>query len=103
MPTVPSGVLYFMVWKYLLYGALLFVLFQIFQYLGGFETFDEFKGVAIICIASLAPLTWFEYGDYRLKQKWQVDQERSNTDRVAKAFIYVTCCIAWPKYVFGDE
>ena len=39
MPTVPSGVLYFMVWKYALYGGLLFIGSRVFQYFGVFDIY----------------------------------------------------------------
>jgi hypothetical protein len=39
MPTVPSGILYFMVWKYALYGGLLFIGSRIFKHLGVFDIY----------------------------------------------------------------
>ena len=98
MPTVPSGILYFSVWKYGLYGLILFIGTYIFKY---FDLFGENPLPAVLLVSTLTmfPVTWFEYGDYRLSRQWNIDQIRSNCDRLAKAFLYVTCCIFWPKFV----
>lgn len=102
MPTVPSGVLYFMVWKYALYGGLLFIGSRIFQYLGVFDAYP-LGGIAILSGLVLLPVLWFEHGDSRLSQLWQVDAERTNCDRMAKAFLYVCCCIVWPSFIMTEN
>lgn len=98
MPTVPSGILYFMVWKYGLYALLLLVITQTFFF---FDLLDQnpIIGIVAISIISLIPVSWFEYGDMCLFEQWNIDKERTNCDRMAKAFAYVYCCILWPKHV----
>jgi hypothetical protein len=102
MPTVPSGILYFMVWKYGLYGGLLFIGSRIFKYLGVFDV-NPLGGIAVLSGIVLLPVLWFEHGDNRLSQLWQVDAERTNCDRMAKAFLYVCCCIVWPRFVISEN
>jgi hypothetical protein len=102
MPTVPSGILYFMVWKYALYGSLLFVGSRIFKHLGVFDIYP-LAGIAVLSGLVLLPVLWFEYGDDRLSRLWQVDAERTNCDRMAKAFLYVCCCIVWPRFIMMDN
>ena len=87
-----------MVWKYLLYGTILIVGAKTFKYFGLFEVNPLAMAILVSALA-LLPVTWFEYGDMRLSKKWQVDAERTNCDRLAKAFLYVSCCILWPKFV----
>jgi len=102
MPTVPSGVLYFMVWKYALYGGLLFIGSRVFQYFGVFDIYP-LAGIAVLSGLVLLPVLWFEHGDDRLSRLWQVDAERTNSDRMAKAFVYVCCCIVWPRFIMTDN
>lgn len=102
MPTVPSGILYFMVWKYALYGGLLFVGSRIFEYFGVFDVYP-LGGIAALSGLVLLPVLWFEHGDDRLSRLWQVDAERTNCDRMAKAFLYVCCCIVWPKFIMTES
>ena len=102
MPTVPSGVLYFMVWKYALYGGLLFIGSRIFQYLGVFDIYP-LGGIAVLSGLVLLPVLWFEHGDDRLSELWHVNAERTNCDRMAKAFVYVCCCIVWPRFVVSEN
>lgn len=102
MPTVPSGILYFMVWKYALYGGLLFVGSSIFKHLGVFDIYP-LGGIAVLSGMVLLLVLWFEHGDDRLFQLWQVDAERTNCDRMAKAFLYVCCCIVWPKFIMTED
>ena len=102
MPTVPSGILYFMVWKYALYGGLLFIWSRIFRHLGVFDVYP-LGGIAVLSGIVLLPVLWFEYGDGRLSRLWQVDAERSNCDRMAKAFLYVCCCIVWPRFIMTEN
>jgi len=98
MPYIPSGILYFSVWKYLLFGSFLFVGQLIFKYFELFEPYP-FYGISLLCFFFLMLILWFEYGDKLLSKKWQVDKDRTNCDRLAKAFLYCFCCISWPKFV----
>ena len=98
MPQVPSGILYFSVWKYMLYGLLLIVPTLTFR---SFSIFDQYPVASLTIILSVfaIAMAWFEYGDARLFKQWNIDPERTNCDRLAKAFLYAFCCAAWPKFV----
>ena len=98
MPTIPSGVLYFSVWKYAFFGITLLLGTWLFEYLGMFEPYALY-GISVLCFFFLMQIIWFEHGDRRLREKWNVDAERTNCDRLFKAFVYSLCCLAWPKFV----
>ena len=106
MPTVPSGILYFMVWKYALYGALWFIGSRVFKLPGVFDVYPQ-SGTAVLSGIVLLLVLWFEHGDDRLSELWHVDAERTNCDRMAKAFLkaflYVCCCIVWPRFVMTEN
>jgi len=98
MPIIPSGILYFSVWKYLFFGTLLLGGTFLFRAIGMFEPYPLY-GIGVLCLFFLIQILWVEHGDARLKKKWNVDEERSNCDRLMKAFIYFSCCVAWPKFI----
>ena len=99
MPYVPSGILYFSVWKYSLYGLLLIIPTLVFRSYGIFEQYPV-GGVVYILSLFIIVMAWFEYGDAKLFRQWKIDKERSNCDRLAKAFLYAFCCALWPRFVF---
>lgn len=102
MPYIPSGILYFMVWKYLLYTLLLVGGTFGFKALGLFET-HPYSAITFLSVSAFLVIGWLEYGDKRLIRKWGIDKERQISDRLLKAFIYVCCCMAWPKFIMNNE
>ena len=98
MPRIPSGVLYFSVWKYLFFGLFLVLSTLLFRNNNVFEMYPV-GGISVIISAFLLMLGWFEYGDAQLFVQWGIDAERSNCDRLFRALLYVICCAIWPKFV----
>ena len=73
-----------------------------FRHLGVFDIYP-LAGIAVLSGLVLLPVLWFEHGDDRLSRLWQVDAERTNCDRMAKAFLYVCCCIVWPRFIMTEN
>ena len=98
MPRVPSGILYFMVWKYGLYAMFLALITQVFFQFGLLDT-NQLMGILSISILSIIPISWIEVGDQRLLARWNIASDRPNCDRFGKAALYIYCCAVWPKYL----